>query len=189
MEKPELVIKKSGQEISNKVEMAFNRANMRALGEFAKDMVKLRTRLGYGVDASGNEREKLDPLSKKYVRMRRASTEGAVDFDAKIKSGRRKGRTQRVMFEAKTVVPINTGLTTASKSNLTFTGQLLNSISSSVQNVVKGFILKISGRRDDGHTNEEIYDKVSHKRPFFHFSSAELKRLKDKVREFILKEL
>lgn len=44
---------------------------LRELGEIAADMVRLRTRLGYGVQSTGEPREKLKPLSENYKKQRK----------------------------------------------------------------------------------------------------------------------
>lgn len=105
------------------VKEAIRREALGPVGEFAKDILVKRTRLGYGVEQSLGQKKKLAPLSPRYVKSRK-------------------------MFAGLS------SLTTAKRSNLTRTGQMLNSIRSTV----KGKIIEIgpSGTRDDGKRNSDI---------------------------------
>lgn len=50
---------------------ATNNINMLRMGDFAADLIRKRTRLGYGVDQEGGNKKKLAPLSKNYVKARK----------------------------------------------------------------------------------------------------------------------
>ena len=100
--------------------------------ELAKIIVK-RTRLGYGVSSNLAEKSKL-----------RASGPGGK-FTPKYLLRRIRARSKGELAST----------TSPNKLNLTFTGQLLESVK-----VIKAdngqIIIGPSGRRDDGHTNEQI---------------------------------
>ena len=70
------------------------------------------------------------------------------------------------------------------KSNLTFTGQLLDSIK--VITIKAGSVLiSATGRRKDGLTNKELTGYVSEDRPFLNLSKPELNGLSKLIRERI----
>jgi len=127
--------------------------SMKILAELAAELIRKRTRLGYGVETLGAARKKLKPLDEDYVKIRK-----------------RKGVSNQ---------------TTSKKSNLTSTGQLLDSIS----------ITKLSGKQasvgptgsreggaltkdGDALTNSELAEFVTEAgRPFNNLSNNELKQL------------
>jgi hypothetical protein len=119
-------------------------ANLKNIGDFASGLIRVRTRLGYGVDSEGGERQRLEPLTPRYI--------------LKRKLARKSGK----LYEE----------TSPTKSNLTFTGQMLNSIGviKIAQNKV---VIGPHGYRDDGLSNEEVANRVSKKRPFNFLTSKE----------------
>lgn len=136
------------------------RANLRDyLGQAAND-IKVRTRLGYGVSKNEQPREKLKPLKDSYITQRQ-----------------RDKKSRRL-----------SGATTAGKSNLTRSGQMLDAITSKVTSKNKGSI-EFDEARSDGHTNSEIADYVSKDRPFLNLSNLELKRLEDRLRKDLTQEV
>jgi len=82
------------------LEDSLNSRRMKELGEFLVDRIRIRTRLGYGVSGDGKPRRKLKPLAPLSKEIRK-------DY--------------RKMGEL-------SDLTTANKSNLTFTGQMLDNL-------------------------------------------------------------
>lgn len=127
--------------------------NMRKYGEQAASMIKLRTRLGDGVDMPGGTKKKLKPLSKSYIEQR--------------KSGKLSAETS------------------PGKSNLTRTGQLLDSmgVTSVSSDVVT---VGPKGSRDDGLTNVEVAKHVTENgRAFNNLSKTELKRIYDVIEKDI----
>ncbi len=129
-------------------------SQMRKYGELAAGMIKLRTRLGSGVAYDGADKEKLKPLKPSTIE-------------------RRKGlkATGRL-----------SGETSPRKSNLTATGQLLDSVQ-----VTNAGIATVSvgpkGGRDDGLTNQKVAERVTAGgRPFNSLSKIETKRLHDEVK-------
>ena len=127
--------------------------NMRKYGETAASMIKLRTRLGDGVPAEGAEKRRLKALAQSTREQRKElSRQGRLSSE-----------------------------TTPGKSNLTRTGQLLDS--EGVTRVSQGQVaVGPQGIRDDGLTNEEVARYVTDQgRPFNHLSRVEIKRLNDAV--------
>lgn len=121
--------------------------HLKALGDEAVRLITVRTRLGYGVDTPGAERQKLKPLSDAYIEMRRKS----------------RGKLS--------------GMTAPARSNLTFTGQMLESL----KVIAKRFSVSIepSGQRDDGISNQDVAQSVTRfGRPFISLSRLEIKQLK-----------
>lgn len=128
---------------------------MKKLGEEAAEMIKTRTRLGYGVERSGTKRERLDPLAE--------STKESK------KQKRKRGELSP--------------LTTPSRSNLTDTGELLDS-----QQVTSVAQVEVTigpkGRRKDGKTNEEVGSYVTENgRPYNNLSDVEEKRITESLRK------
>jgi len=151
-------------------------AQMQAIAEYANTQVINRVRLGYGAQDSGKPRYKLPALSDKYKRARKAAQSGGVDFDAEVN-----GVKKRVQFRAKTVEPLSSK-TSVSKSNLTYTSQMLDSskpIAVSEGSATLGF----TGTRKDGLTNSQVAGFVSEKRPFYYLTDLEKVRLIDFIRE------
>jgi hypothetical protein len=111
------------------VEKAASADELRALGEEACNIIRIRTRLGYGARPTiGGERFRHRPLSERYIRFR----EGARDLS---------------------------NLTTPSRSNLTLTGQMLESLD--VIRVARGtLVIGPTGTRTDrrsrGVKNEQV---------------------------------
>lgn len=127
--------------------------NMKKYGEMVADMIRLRTRLGDGVPREMAEKEKLKPLADSTKEQRkRLQSKGKLS-----------------------------NLTTPNKSNLTRTGQLLDS--EKVKSVSTGKVtVGPSGTRDDGKSNADVAEYVSKSRPYNHLSRVETKRVNDAVK-------
>lgn len=102
-------IDKAMKRITNNVEASLSVDVMRQIGEFACTVIARRTRLGYGVHGEGEKKESLDGLSPKYVAFRQ-KYKGALS-----------------------------PLTTAKRSNLTMTGQLIDSLK-----VVRAYLKRVT---------------------------------------------
>lgn len=136
------------KKIAESVKLTFNAAFMREVGDEVARIIFIRTRLGYGVQAQGSMRQKLMPLSAGYIAMRKKSKK-------------------------------STSLSTATsptKSNLTFTGQLLESIQTKKAQDGISWVGPI-GYRNDGLTNEQVANTVSKTRPFMFLSDLELLKI------------
>lgn len=151
----------AANDITNFVKSIFNvfdrfeeHKEMRAVGEHAADLIRVRTRLGYGVPDQGEARQKLKKLSQKYMLFR--------------------GKKSDELYED----------TTPKRSNLTFTGQLINSLK--VKKVKKGeVIVGPSGKRSgESLTNEKLAEYVEDAgRPFNYLSNLEVKKVERFVRK------
>lgn len=121
---------------------------MRAAGEKMADIVKVRTRLGYGVGQNLGTKAKLKALSEKYIKYRK---DHSKDLYSETRSG---------------------------KSNLTFTGEMLNSIKV-VDAKVGGVSITPTGMRADKKDNEDLAKwNTKRGRPFLYISSSEVKQLR-----------
>lgn len=131
--------------------------NMRKYAQMGADMVRLRTRLGSGVARDGADKAPLKPLAESTKARREA-----MQASGRLSS-----------------------LTSPGKSNLTATGQMLESIT--VTEVRYGAAsVGPSGSRDDGKSNAEVAEHVTDAgRPFNNLSRVETKRLLDAVRRDI----
>lgn len=85
-------LKKQMQKAINQAaEEAKQPSNMRKLGQMVADMVRLRTRLGYGVRDTGRPRQRLKPLSEGY-RAQRKRGDLAGETSANKSNLTRKGK-------------------------------------------------------------------------------------------------
>jgi hypothetical protein len=108
----------------------------RVIGEKVVDIIRTRTRRGYGV--TGSNLTRLKPLSKLHVEFR---------------------KTQRLHPE-----------TSPGTSNLTLTGELLDSMT--VKSSRNGFSIFFKGAR-----NEKVVGHVSETRPFFGLAKSETEEI------------
>lgn len=138
--------------------------NMKKYGEMVAAMIKLRTRLGDSVKAEGADKVPLKALSTKRPKS------GGPSYVEVRERDERMGRLS--------------DQTSPRKSNLTRTGQLLDS--EAVKSVSTGKVtVGPTGDRDDGKTNAEISGYVSKTRPYNHLSRTETKRVNDQVKRDI----
>jgi len=131
------------------------RKDMRAVGELSVALIVNRTRSGRGVKSPGGNVSGLKSLSEQYILFRQRN---------------------RIRLS-------NT--TSPSKSNLTFSGQMLESISVlKVSKVKFNQIVKIGikpNNRDDGKTNTQVINWVSNMRPFFFLSKGEATKIRKEL--------
>lgn len=104
---------------------ASSKEEVEALGQFVVDLVVKRARLGYGITGHGGEKVKFPGLSESYILSRKKNS-GSLD-----------------------------STTSAKKSNVTYTGQLLRSLGYRRRGR-SGFIIQAEGSRNEGGTNEEV---------------------------------
>lgn len=172
---------------SNKVIKALNNVDsgldMKVIGQFALDAIKIRTRLGYGVDSPGAKRKRLKRLSNSYIDYRR----GRVRFYRTAKSKK------LVAWKGKFKVPLSE-LTKPSKSNLTYSGQLIDSLK-----------FRLSGRRsveigptgsrtkvrpgEKSRTNQQVSKYVQKDRPYLNLSNNELRQITQLAQDMITKRV
>lgn len=128
---------------------------MMTLGRFVANMIRIRTKLGYGVKQENGAKEKLAPLKE--------STKAA-----------RQNKALR-------------GDTTPGKSNLTESGQLLDSIQPMNPATNRVTILPSGGRHGGGISNEDLAKYMTDgapnraKREFMNLSEIEHKQIKKEV--------
>lgn len=133
-------------------------SNMRKFGEDAADIVRLRTRLGSGVETEGGTKKRLKPLSESY-RKRRKKADLHPD-------------------------------TAPNKSNLTFTGQMLDSlgVTSVRQNQVT--FGPRGSRTGSSLSNKQVAEYVTLAgRAFNNLSKVEIKRITEAIAEVLNAQL
>jgi hypothetical protein len=169
-----------------KVEKSFREATsqqtMQKLGDEAATQIKKRTRLGSGVEESGQS-SKLAPLAKSTKDARA----GRIAF-FKNKDG------VTIPYKPDSPPKLHEQ-TKPSKSNLTFTGQMLDSITT--KNAAPGkFSLGFKeGRTESNKKNSDIAKYAEEgssnrpKRRFFDLASFEVEEIKRTIREKIKKLL
>jgi len=137
--------KEFSAQVKEKLKELYSAKNMKDLGKEISNIIRIRTRLGYGVAVPEGDRFKLKELTDKYKELRRQ-----LDLDSN---------------------------TTPSRSNLTRTGQLLESID--VITVSEGQVtVGPKGSRSEGGTNEQVGKYVAEQgRPFNNLSRAEVKQV------------
>lgn len=159
------------------------------LARKCRQIIYRRVKNGYGVnkdnlDADNTREVKLKPLSPSYIAYR----EGKVAFFT-LKNGqvvpfdlKKYGKKNKVNFKPQ-LGPFGR----PRKSNATFTGDMLESIS--LRYTSEGFQLLIPGnRREDGLTNKEVSQFYSVDRPFFALTAGEV-RILNRELEKIIKEI
>ena len=166
------------QEFNKKVKdikaLANDKRFKQSFGLFARKMMYARTKLGFGVssgtaEASKVKRVKLSPLSDSYIKQRQGklnAKENSSDFKIqKPKLGK---------------------LGKPSKSNLTYTGEMLEALSFKITKTGVELYIDNSSRTDDsGLNNNEVAEFASETRPFMNFTNDEHKR----VMQFINDEI
>jgi hypothetical protein len=131
-----------------------DKALLDEIGKAAADNIKLRTRLGKAAATKGGKAEKLKPLSERYI--------------AKRKEMKAKGD----LYSE----------TTPSKSNLTKTGAMLNSL----QHKVTGASVEVTVDPDQ---REKVKGNARLGRTFLNVTNLDLKEFKTKVILHIKKAL
>lgn len=119
------------------------------------DDIYKRTRAGYGVARNGAARQSLKPLSQSYKQQRSKSKD------------------------------LNKSVTSPRKSNLSFTGELLDSISVGRVSNGTGTIV-LEGSRQNGLKNSRLGAYVSDERPFLNVSDTEKKKLIETIRKDLI---
>lgn len=150
LDKSKKSIDSAVQRIQNVFGTSLDAKNMKLIGNQAVFEVKRRTRLGYGVPEDRAPKEKLLALSYEYIQQRIEMAE-----DGELSSA-----------------------TKPSKSNLTATGQMLDSLK--VINYRRNFaeISPEGSRYDTNQTNQEISAYVEAQgRPYLNLSALEIKKL------------
>lgn len=167
--KPAITFKNEVEKYGKQVKKSL-RSVMPKLQKEVPEQIRTRTRLGNRVDHNFNDRlggktGKFDKLSNKYKRTRR-----------KLKNN----------LDPKT---------TPAKSNLTATGQLLDSIKARRRGRTGLLIYLEKQRRVDLRGNPATIDNVTlaeyveEKRPFFALSDGELNKFRRMIRDKILSDL
>lgn len=130
--------------------------NMRRYGKMAAEFMKLRTRLGYGVAETGARRERLKALKDTYIERRKRDKEDGTLSER----------------------------TTPSKSNLTRTGQMLDSIEVTDAKKARVVVGPTGDRSNSDLSNADVAGFVAKAgRAFLNLSDLELRKLKNQVRQ------
>lgn len=148
---------------------------MRQLGEQILNDVVTRVRLGYGVTRDGAGKTKLKPLSKSYIQQRKKNlgfftrpdgTVVPISADAS-RVGTSQAKRNKAYLSRR--LPNLASSTSASKSNLTRTGDMLASMKVNASTGKIRIFFKDS-------KNRKKADYVSEDRPFMFLTRQELKR-------------
>jgi hypothetical protein len=134
-----------------KIDKMLSASNRDQLAQFfaedAAAMIKIRTRHGYGVPADGQPARRLAKLSSDYIEHRK--------------------RNRRELSSE----------TSPGMSNLTYSGQMLDSLYAR-RRTVGNWSVNLKPQRDDGRrTNNQVARYVSVRRPFLFLSASELSNL------------
>ena len=148
----------------------FKRGIMLQMGAIAERILYKRVKSGFGI--SNGRKQRLKRLSKSYVDYRKGKVFFFTNDNGQVVGATpTDGRQPRLGTFGR-----------PGKSNLTFTGQMLNSIDILTQK--EGFKLRIrdNSRRGDKYTNRQIQEFVETERPFFELAQSELRIVE---REFV----
>jgi hypothetical protein len=69
--KPEDFAKKLDEIMDELINEATSKESMQELGDEAANLIRKRTRLGYGVESQGGTKARLAPLTEKYQKVRK----------------------------------------------------------------------------------------------------------------------
>lgn len=167
--------KKFTDKLENELATLIGRAFTLELAKLARNLVYKRTKAGYGVnklDGENIQQQKLKPLSDSYIKQR----QGKVKFITK--NGVVVPLVPGAKFQIKKPKLGEFGSPT--RSNLTFTGEMLNAVTYELTR--QGFTLVIpDSARSDGKTNAEIADLAQLERPFFSLTMQEVQILTREV--------
>lgn len=147
------------KQILEALKQASRPERMKEYAVFLADEIKLRTRLGYGVDKFEDNKKKLKPLAKSTIKQRQAR--------------RDKGKLSNQ--------------TDPRFSNLTQTGQLLDALDGRATSLGKAEVYLKDSRSGETLTNTELAKyQEEKKRIFMNVSKQEVKRLTDKIRKDLI---
>lgn len=130
------------------------------IGKFTRDRIVAETRKGNDLTSGGKQPE----LSEGYIAYRR-SLGKKTNALGRVAEGSGKKRDLELASKItnKTPTPDMTFFRPA-KSNLTLTGQLMESIEYTVRAEDKKIIIEPTGVRDDGKTNKEVAEELSRRK-------------------------
>lgn len=122
---------------------------MRKLGNETARIIRVRTRLGYSVKEDGQSRKTLDELDDGYIKTRKKLKKlGILSKDTRPR-----------------------------KSNLTLTGQLLDSLKTKKASKGRVIVGPSGIRSGETLTNEKLSEYVSKRRPYLNLSRLEIKQI------------
>jgi hypothetical protein len=130
------------RDLKIEIQKTAKRKIMMKLGTEMAKMIQIRTRLGYGVSRDGAQRRPLKRLSPSYVEFRKATRHRLSPY------------------------------TSPKKSNLTYSGRLLGSLSALR---AKDGSVSVGPK---GSRNIKVHGYVSEKRPYLFLSDLEIKKLR-----------
>lgn len=133
------------------------------IGKFTRDRIVAETRKGKDLTNNG---AKQPELSEGYIAWRRSlgarfkATDRAANAIAEGRDVSRSDLKKISKITHRTPTPDSTFFKPA-KSNLTLTGQLLNSIEYTVKVSERKIIIEPTGSRDDGKTNKQVAEELA----------------------------
>lgn len=148
-------------------------SNMKDLGDFCAERIVKRTRLGKGVEEHGANPQSLKALSKSYKDARKGKIAFATSPSGHVYPYKPKNP------------PKLSNLTSPGRSNLTFTGQMLEAVKTVLSKRGYAKVSVDDSKREDGTTNKKIAGFVSEERPFLNLSAPEITALQRYIRQRI----
>jgi hypothetical protein len=151
---------------------------MKQIGELSAELIRVRTRLGYGVEKNDGPRQRLKPLAQSTIDQRAGKLAFFTTPDGVV-----------IPYKPDTK-PTLSGFTTPKKSNLTRTGQMLASIKPFDAKLGEVKVGPKGSRGGESLTNEKLMEYVTDAgRPFNYHTKTEIKQLQQLVEEIITKLL
>lgn len=163
--------------ISERISKAVSASLDRELAQDTANQIKVRTQLGFGVDENGKQ-IKLKPLSESTRAQRRGDVVFYTDVFGRLRT-----------FEPDSP-PRLSSKTSPAKSNLTRSGEMLESLTGEAKN--NQILINVKGLRKDGSglTNEEVKDFVEAQgREFLKLTSGEKNKLIREIKNRVLRNL
>lgn len=162
----------------------------RDLAQLTKEIIYKRVKSGKGVSSDSSpfivtRFQRLSPLSANYKAYRRA---GRVQFTAMVK--RRGGMKKvKVSFQTRNFPGLGE-FASPTKSNLTFTGQMLNSMTFDIKRLGFTILIPETRRREGKATNAQVARWVSQAgRPFMNLTAGEHRIVKSRMKKILQREL
>jgi len=169
-------------------DLTTQRDELDKIAKFARDRIVAETRKGYDLTRNG---EKQPELSEPYIAYRRRLSRRFKETGKQVGAGLSVEQAMRNQaIDSKrgpTPTPDSTFFKPA-KSNLTLTGQLLNSIDYKVGHEGKTIIIEPTGVRDDGLTNKQVAESLASrktKRKFLGLDERGFQRIRNLIVEAI----
>lgn len=192
------VFDKIDSEIERAIEISATRSNMRRLAKLMAEQIRRRTRLGRGVAKEGGRLQKLKKLSDSYVQQRKGRARfffkngKLLAYGRGVKYKDPKNTAKQKKYPSEIKRPTLHSHTTPGRSNLTFSGKMLDDIFGFSPRPFVGIIAFKPRRKEK--SNEPSNDMLvqlneERGRPFFYLARPEINKSTAFVRNIMTRQI